>query len=139
VKGVARAINNVFDGSEGSLRSPRSTGRDNFEGLSVTAKGYKAHIGQVISTLDKQLQLVLEEEGNERSVNADQSKVRNIAAETVKKVWHFLGLSKGLHVPGPRSQETEGVQPVFIGFFVRSQDTRIKLINARVTDTAHST
>ena len=106
VKAVARAIGNLFTCSEGSLRSPGSTGwNSEFEGLAVTRAQYKSQIERVISNLNEQLG---GKGGKERSVNEDQSLMHHLA----KTILNKIGLWKGLYVPGPRSQETEGVQPI---------------------------
>jgi hypothetical protein len=90
VKAVARANDKLFTCSEGSLRSPAGStgGGDKFEGLAVTRAQYKSHIERVKSNLNEQLE---GKGGKERSVNGDQSLMRHLAKNVLKKI----GLSKG--------------------------------------------
>jgi hypothetical protein len=84
VKAVARAIGNLFTCSEGSLRSPGSTGwNSEFEGLAVTRAQYKSQIERVISNLNEQLG---GKGGNERSVNEDQSLMHHLAKTILNKI-----------------------------------------------------
>jgi hypothetical protein len=126
VKAVAFAFSKVLHLSKGSLRGPGSTGGKLFEGLAVTDKGYKAHIDNVISKLDEQLGEQLKKGREDKRSLKGHKKVQEIIKKGANKTVNALGLSQGinkaanpmgmsqgLYVPGPRSQEIIGVQPIF--------------------------